>query len=208
MGRSTPRRADSAANRQRLIDATGSLLAGGEPPRSLQQVAAHAGLAAATAYRHFSSLEDVLQAFAHQTVVGMQTRLTETSANDGVERLRCLSREWIRVIRERGPAMVHLRSARGFLERRRAGEMVIADTCVYLEPAVVDAMSELGAPAESLDYALFLWNILFDPREVLDLVETLGWTDAQIVGRLFDTYVAGLRGAVVDGAKTPRPSRR
>lgn len=186
------RRRDSVASRHRLLAVTGQLLAEGRRPRNLQQIASEAGLSAATAYRHFGSLEDALQAYAHQTVLAMGDFAAGQSAQ-GLELLRLISREWARLARERGPAMVHLRSARGFLERRISGERVIADTCAYLEPAVRGVLGEFGLPDEHLAYGLFLWNVMFDPREILDLHSTLGWSEDEIVDRLLKSYVAALR---------------
>jgi AcrR family transcriptional regulator len=190
--RTTLQRRDSIANRERLIAAAGSLLARGERPRNLQQVATEAGLSAATAYRHFESLDAAMKAYAHRTILSMQEFADRQEAR-GEELLRILSSEWVRLIRERGPAMVHLRSPEGFLHRRRSGDRLITDTCMYLEPAVLGILDELELPPEALEYGLFLWNVMFDPREVLDLLGTLGWSDDLLVGRLMTSYVPALR---------------
>jgi AcrR family transcriptional regulator len=185
-------RRDSVANRERLLAATGRLLARGERPKNLQHVATEAGLSAATAYRHFESLDAALGAYAHFTIVAMQEFAARQEAQ-GSELLRILSTEWVRLIRERGPAMVHLRSPDGFLQRRRSGDRLIGDTCAYLEPAVRGIVEELDLPADALEYGLFLWNVMFDPREVLDLVGTLGWSDELLVTRLMASYFPALR---------------
>jgi AcrR family transcriptional regulator len=192
--RSTSTRRDSRESRRRLLDATGRLLAAEDGPRSLQHIASEAGLAGATAYRHFASLDDALQAYAHQTVLSMG-RFAERQTGSGFKLLRALSIEWVRLTRARGPAMVHLRSRRGFLERRRADERIITDTCAYLEPAMAGVLNEEGLPADALEVALFLWNVLFDPREILDLLATLGWTDDELVERLLAAFRAGLPAA-------------
>lgn len=190
--RTVSHRRDSVANRQRLVDATGQLLARGERPRNLQQVAAEAGLSAATAYRHFESLEAAMQAYAHSTIVSMQ-QFAAAQETTGSELLRILSSEWVRLIRERGPAMVHLRSPEGFLRRRRSGDRLITDTCTYLEPAVRAILAELDLPPDTLEYGLFLWNVMFDPREILDLLGTLGWSDDLLVDRLMASYFPAMR---------------
>ena len=196
--RSEPQRRDSRESRRKLLDTTGRMLASGRRPRSLQQLAVEAGLSGATAYRHFRSLDDVLRAYAHQTI---QTMGEFTAAQDatGAELLRLVTAEWIRITRERGPAMVQLRSRRGWLERRAAGDPIILDTCIYLEPAIRGIIADERLPAESLEVGLFLWNITFDPREILDLIETLGWSDEQVLDRLLRVYHAGLRAALRDG---------
>src|SRR5207302_11031359 len=126
----------------RLLATTGQLLTERRGPRNLQQIASEAGLSAATAYRHFGSLEDALQAYAHQTVL-MMHEFAAAQTVCGLELLRLISAERVRLSRERGPAMVRLRSERGFLERRAAGEQVITDTCAYLEPVVRSVLEEL-----------------------------------------------------------------
>jgi AcrR family transcriptional regulator len=193
--RTSSDRRDSRASRRRLLDATGRLLAAADGPRSLQHVASEAGLSAATGYRHFASLEDALQAYAHQTVLLMGD-FAATQAGTGFELLRSLSREWVRLARERGAAMVHLRSRRGFLERRHDGERIIADTCAYLQPAMLGVLAEAELPLDALDVALYLWNALFDPREILDLLGTLEWDEAETVDRLLAAFHAGLGAAI------------
>jgi AcrR family transcriptional regulator len=197
--RSSSQRRDSQASRRRLLDAVGRLLADGDGPRSLQHVASEAGLSVATAYRHFASLDSALQAYAHHTVLSMG-EFARTQSTTGLALLESLSYKWVRLTRERGPAMVHLRSRRGFLERRSAGERIIADTCSYLEPAMLGVLAEEGLPADALEVALFLWNVLFDPREILDLLGTLEWDEAQLVNRLLAGFRASLVGVAASGA--------
>jgi hypothetical protein len=72
------------------------------------------------------------------------------------------------------------RSPEGFLARRATGEAVIGAVCRHVEPLVRDALDELGMPEDSLEVALFLWNAIYDPREILDLRRTLRWTRARI----------------------------
>jgi AcrR family transcriptional regulator len=193
--RSEPRRRDSRESRRKLLDTTGEMLAAGDRPRSMQHVAVQAGLSAATAYRHFRSLDDVLRAYAHQTILTIGEYAAKQTAT-GAELLRLTTAEWIRVTRERGPAMVRLRSPRGWLERRTRGDPIIRDTCLYLEPPLRHMIAEEGLSPESLEVGLFLWNLTFDPREILDLIQTLGWTDEEVLDRLLRIFHAGWRAAV------------
>jgi AcrR family transcriptional regulator len=204
--RSEPRRRDSRESRRKLLDATGRLLADGPLPRSIEHVAIEAGLSAATAYRHFASLDDLLRAYAHQTILTIADFAAEQTAT-GAELLRIVTAEWIRVTKERGPAMVQLRSRRGWLARREEGDPIIRDTCLYLEPAVRGIIDEEGLSEEALEVGLFLWNITFDPREILDLMGTLGWRDDQVLDRLLRLFHAGMRAAVED-AEPARARRR
>jgi AcrR family transcriptional regulator len=186
------RRRDSVASRGRLLAATGKLLAERRGPHNLQQIASEAGLSAATAYRHFGSVDDALQAYAHQTVLMMRD-FAAAQQSRGLELLRAISVEWVQLSRDRGPAMVHLRSKRGFLERRRDREPVITDTCAYLEPAIQAILADLELPAGHLEYALYLWNVMFDPREILDLSARFGWPAEELTDRLLATYIGGLK---------------
>jgi AcrR family transcriptional regulator len=203
--RSEPLRRDSRESRRKLLDATGRMLADGTRPRSLEQVAIESGLSGATAYRHFASLDDLLRAYAHRTILTMADFAAGQTAT-GEELLRLVTAEWIRVTKERGPAMVQLRSRRGWLARRKEGDPIIRDTCVYLEPALRGIIAEEDLPEETLEVGLFLWNITFDPREILDLMQTLGWSDEQVLDRLLRLFHAGMRAAVAD--QPPRAAKR
>ena len=55
-----------------------------------------------------------------------------------------------------------------------------------------EACTELGLSPLG-DEAMFLWNILFDPREILDLINTVGLNKKQATERL----VSALRGALI-----------
>nr|WP_279497819.1 hypothetical protein [Actinomadura rubrisoli] len=78
-------------------------------------------------------------------------------------------REWGRLLTVYGTATIHLRSRQGFLERPRGGDEVIGAVRDAWERPVRSVMRALDVPDDQFDYALFLNNIIFDPREVLDL---------------------------------------
>ncbi len=44
------------------------------------------------------------------------------------------------------------------------------------------------------DEGLFLWNILFDPREIFDLLSTMGLSEDDVARRLTSTVCAAFRG--------------
>jgi AcrR family transcriptional regulator len=160
-----------------------------------------AGVSAATAYRHFRSLDDVLRAYAHETILTIGDYAAKQTAT-GADLLRLTTAEWIRVTHERGPGMVQLRSPRGWLARRMEGDPIIRDTCVYLEPPLRDMIADERLAPDSLEVGLFLWNLTFDPREILDLITTLGWTDEQVLDRLLRLFHAGWRAAVQPPARS------
>ncbi|MFS7878413.1 TetR/AcrR family transcriptional regulator [Streptomyces asiaticus] len=65
-------RSDTERNRRHLIKAAARLFENSPTPVSLAEIAKHAEVPTATAYRHFSSVEEVLHAFRAQ--VGSELR--------------------------------------------------------------------------------------------------------------------------------------
>ena len=61
---------------------------------------------------------------------------------------------------------------------------------------LAETIAELKLPALG-DEALFLWNMFFDPREILDLVDTVRLSPSEAADRL----TATLRGALTGWAK-------
>ena len=189
-GRSNGKRADSRDTHARLIDAVNDWVAAhGRAPTRLADVAETAGVATATAYRHFASVDDAIQAFVLQLPVRAVELFEAAGHNhdhghdheqdqnraedqDPVERLRRWNRSWVASCVEHGPLAVNLRSPRGFLERRANNDPVISYACSRIEPLLdeIDGDTILQ---------LFMWNVTSDPREVLDLLR-LGWTEDEI----------------------------
>src|SRR5215210_5701498 len=64
-GRRRRRRSDAALNQAKLIDAAGTLLAE-NPDASMGYIASAAGVGRGTAYRHFASRDDLLEAVRRQ----------------------------------------------------------------------------------------------------------------------------------------------
>ena len=196
--RSEPTRRDGRLSRRRLLDAAGRLLTA-EARFTLADVAAEAGVATATAYRHFRSADDVSQAFIAGFVDDVEERVGARAgalSRNPEERLLELCRIWVDAVLEWGPALTHLRSPEGFLARRARGEPEMTRSLRHVEPTLADMLARATgrAPAgEELAYALALWNALADPREVLDQHGALGWSAARIAGRLHGSVVAATR---------------
>ncbi len=184
-GRTNGERADSRDTHARLIDAVNHWVAvHGSAPTRLADVAEIAGVATATAYRHFSSVDDAIQAFVLQLPVRAVELFEESDQPDGdpVERLRRWNQSWIASCVEHGSLAVNLRSPRGFLERRANNDPVISYACSHIEPLL-----------EQLDgdtiLQLFTWNVTSDPREVLDLLH-LGWAVDEIAEFVTNSILA------------------
>lgn len=150
----------------------------GAAPERLADVAVEAGVSTATAYRHFASVDDVIQAFVLRLPV-RAAQLFDVSggrnASEGerpVEVLRRWNQAWVDACLEHGDLAVSLRSPIGFLQRRDEGDPVITFACAQIEPLLEKLDGDLMM-------LLFTWNVVSDPREVLDL-QRLGWSAGRI----------------------------
>lgn len=183
-------RSDTERNRRRLVKAAAYLVARRGSTVKMADVAERAEVSTATAYRHYGSVDDILAQFRYE--VG--ERLREFSAKQeihGVALLAAVSQHWVDLVVKHGGAMVHTRSDEGYLARLRSGATYLTVQADALLGPLAEAAEELGI-SDPGDEGLFLWNILFDPREIFDLLETVG-LDKEAVGR---RLVAALCGAL------------
>lgn len=185
-------RSDTRRNRKYLIRAAGELFAETDGPINMVDLANHAEISTATAYRHFNSVADVLTAYRYD--VGLQlNEFSQKQSLDGVTLLEAVSEKWVLLVVKNGAAMVHTRSPEGYLARLRQGADYLQVQSDALERPLRQATEELG-----LDYlgheAMFLWNILFDPREIFDVIETLGLNPKDASAQLLSTFIGALGG--------------
>jgi AcrR family transcriptional regulator len=75
-------RADAARNRQRLIDAAEEVFAARGLDATLDDIARHAGVNVATAYRHFDSKHELARAFLQRTLDRAVAMAEEAAAVD------------------------------------------------------------------------------------------------------------------------------
>lgn len=175
-----------------LIAAAGELVAVSGKGVKMTDVALVAGMSIATAYRHFSSLDAVLAAY--RLDVGKELYQFSMSAPGiGLVLLDGVCRHWIDLVILHGPAMIQSRSPHGYLARLKAGTPHLLYQALALEKPLAQACEELGLSVPS-DEAMLLWNQLFDPREIMDLSESSGLSQAQIGNRLIATLHGALRG--------------
>lgn len=156
----------------------------------MTDIAKQAEISTATAYRHFASVEDVLAEYRF----GVGEKLRDFSLkqdSSGVALLEVVSRKWVDLVVRHGGAMLYTRSGEGYLARLRQGTYYLTVQADALDRPLRETCEELGLEPLG-DEALFLWNILFDPREILDLINTVGLTKDQASRRL----VAALKGAM------------
>lgn len=194
-------RSDTERNRRRLIKAAAYLVARKGSSVRMIDVAERAEVSTATAYRHFGSVDEILAQFRFD--VGQRLLDFSTKCEDhGLEKLQAICEHWVRLVVKHGGAMVHTRSDQGYLARLRASTQYLTVQADALLPAITDAAEELGIQDPG-DEALFIWNLLFDPREIFDLLRTVGMTEEQAGRRLFAAFCGAMVGW--DADKSGRP---
>lgn len=196
----TADRSDARRNRRRLLDAATHVLRTEPATATMQSIAQRAALSQATAYRHFSSLDALVVAYNEDVVEGLREH-GQRSKKTGKDLFEHVVARWVKIQGVHGPVIVRDRSRRGFLERLRTGDPVTTLSCAAWDAPLRGVLAELGLPEQHLDTARFLHNVLFDPREIIDLTKTAGLTDAQVVRRLCDAFYAALTG----WASPPQP---
>jgi AcrR family transcriptional regulator len=193
-------RSDTERNRRKLIKAAAYLVARRGSSVRMADVAERAEVSTATAYRHFSSVDEILSQFRFD-VGARLLEFSQKSELTGLERLAAVCGYWVRLVVKHGGAMVHTRSEEGYLARLRAGAPYLTVQADALLPAITEASAELGIPDPG-DEALFLWNVLFDPREIFDLLRTAGMTEEEAAHRLYSAFCGAMRGwAASDGSR-------
>ncbi|MGP3769413.1 TetR/AcrR family transcriptional regulator [Streptomyces sp. SDT5-1] len=191
-GRSRGLRQDAVRNRNKLLDAAGHLLVTEPASVSMPRVAEQAGLSVATAYRYFSTLDELISAYVYSTIVELRN-FSHDCPKTGTGLFEAVAAERVRLVRTHGVATVQVRSRQGFLARLRARDQVITAVRDIWERPIRAVMRHLDVADEHFDHALFLYNIMFDPRDILDLIGE-GLDEAAVVNRLAQAYYGALRG--------------
>ncbi|WP_439657707.1 TetR/AcrR family transcriptional regulator [Lentzea sp. HUAS TT2] len=186
-------RSDTRRNRRRLLEAVGELAREAPDELTMQAIASRAEIGPATAYRYFSSMEEVLAAYV-LSVVEELSDFTATSTAQGRPLFDAVVDKWVDLLAEHGPALVQLRSRRGYLERLHDGNEIIAAMRDAWSEPVRGLLDDIGLPQELLEDALFLNNMIFDPREIQDLLQTRRLSRREVITRLTEAYCGALRG--------------
>jgi AcrR family transcriptional regulator len=160
---------------------------------TMQSAAARAGIGTATAYRYFSSLEELLEAYTINITEELRD-FAHKCPLSGSELYKGILSRWITLVLEHGKVLVQLRSRSGYLHRLDQGDPVIATSRAIWEEPVRELLQELILPETLLRQALFLNNALSDPREILDLSETEKLEPDQIANQLRDALTGALHG--------------
>lgn len=160
---------------------------------TMQSAAARAGIGTATAYRYFSSLEELLEAYTINTAEELRDFAHDCPLT-GSDLYKAVLSRWITLVLEHGKVMVQLRSRSGYLHRLDQGHPVIATSRAIWEQPLRGLLQDLGLPDTLLRQALFLNNALSDPREILDLNETENLEPEQIANQLLEALSGSIQG--------------
>ena len=190
-GRRDPARGDARRNRRKLLEAAGEALRSAPDSVTIVAVARAAGLSPATAYRHFPSLDDLTAAYLLDVVLALG-EYSDGCSEHGSALVGLVVQKWGALVARHGAAMVQLRSRRGFLERLRDDDPVILAVHDAWQRPVRELMVAYGKPSALFLPALMLCNMIFDPREILDLIDH-GAPIEQALGLLTGAYDAALR---------------
>jgi AcrR family transcriptional regulator len=188
-------RRDTQITRDRLLDATGQLLAEQGPTFGLPDLARHCGVSNATVYRHFASIHDAFSEFTLRLVEDLAAKLQEESTRlHGRKRFDAACERWTQEVANWGRAASRIRSVEGFLERLQRGDPLTAALYRALS-SIVSELVELGdLPPQDMDYAILMWATIFDERVIIDLCQAKGWPSKK-TARQLGTAVLGALGA-------------
>ena len=182
------RRIDAVRNRARLIEAAGSLFREDENA-TMPEIAKRAELSVATAYRFFPSLDD-LRAEYLRLVIAELAEYSKNCDAEGKDLFTDVLGEWLRMQSTYGDAIIHLRSREGYLSRLHAGDPVITTVRSAWERPISHLLDALNLDSIDIEDALYLFNIMFDPRDIRDLYRQRRWSYEEIAARLSHSYYA------------------
>jgi len=195
-------RADAAATRRQLTAAVGQLLAERGREFGLADVATRAGASLATTYRHLVSLDQAIASYLEALIAGWVEAVERAAGHqEGIDRLRAICRAWVRQADEWGPAAVWIRSPWGVVERYTAEDPVVVANWRVLAP-VVHQMVDLGQiPPQPVEYAVLMWNTIFDERVILDLRRGAGWSQRRATRWLTESLLQVLSHPATSGRR-------
>ena len=168
--RATPTRRDSRLTRDRLIEAVAGYIAlHDREPQRMVDVAHHAGVSQATAYRYFESLDHLVRAHVLQLPehAARAFARADRPEHSSTERFHRWNVVWVGACLHYGPTAVHLRSSEGFLARRRAGDPAVVFVCAQVEPLLGDLVDD-PLPV------LTVWNAVSDPARCSTCIARCG----------------------------------
>lgn len=172
-------RSDTRRNKQQLLRAVAEEVRENPGPLSLQSIAARAEVAVTSAYRYYASLDELLSAYLHQLMEELE-EFSATSPLSGPKLFEAVLSRWVDLVFEHGKVLVRLRSRSGYLERLDRQDPVIQTSLQIWERPLANLLNDPELADVPMRRALFLCNVLTDPREILDLHEADGMSASQI----------------------------
>lgn len=186
------RRKDAVRNGRAILRAAGEIIRVDPSHLTIAEVAARAGLSAPTVYRHYPSAEALLGRY----MADVDAQIRDFSHDcdvPGPELFDAVLAEWGEIVEVYGPGLVQIRSRRGFLERLSEGDPPMQSLREAWERPIRRLMRLHGVDADYFESALFLFNLMFDPRELLDVVAR-GHSMTECLAIMKVAYVAALQG--------------
>lgn len=189
-------RQDVRRNIDALLTAAAELVGEGAE-LNMPDVAKRAGVAASTAWRHFSSIADLRRAYTLEKLKELQARVADAerraeSEHEPAGLFHRTLEQWVAIVLEGSPALIEFRSRRGYLERLHQEEEIIGLASAIWRPAIEQVLDETGTSRAVTEIALQLANALTDPREIRDLHESAYLGSEEIVRKLENV----IRGAI------------
>jgi AcrR family transcriptional regulator len=186
-------RRDTAETRDRLLDSAGELLAERGIAFTLPDLARSSGVATATVYRHFTDVHDVFAEFYQRLIDELVDELGGLPARTrGRPRFEAACVRWVTLAARWGRAATHIRSADGFLERVRRGDLPTSALFGVLAPIVEELVADGLLPPQDVEYAVLVWVTMLDERVIVDLSSSLGWSTRRIGRTLAGSVLAAL----------------
>lgn len=180
------------------------LLAQSPDGTTMTEIAAKAEIGIATAYRYYSSLEQLVEAI----VLDVMEELRDHSlglTSSGEPRFRDVLLYWIGLVEQHGPTLIQLRSRRGYLDRLHRDNPVISTVAEAWRVPLQDLLGSEVDETRDLDMTMMLLNVLIDPREVDELLNGVGLSAEQVATMLTATFLASV-GPWLTTYRASRPS--
>lgn len=185
-------RQDVRRNIEALLSAAADLVSEGQV-LSISDIAKRAGIAPSTAWRHFSSVGDLMRAYTLEKVEELRLRVAEQQ-DDHDDLLHLTLTCWVAIVLTGSPALIEFRSRRGYLERLHDGDEVIVLASSVWRPAIEQVLDETDTSRTAAEIALLLANALTDPREIKDLHDSAYLGPEEIVRKLDHVIRGAIQG--------------
>ncbi len=179
--------------RAQLLDAMAAMMRKGALPHTLADLAKAAGMSTATSYRYFQSLDEVAQAYLVKVMTELRD-FANSRPETGHELLQIVSRFWVNMVMEHGAVLVQIRSRRGFFDRLHGKVASTVRGHEARRRALYGVLVEEGLPVSLQEDAAMLYNTMFDPRDILDLINLRGLDPDRVTDVLIQSFVGALKG--------------